>query len=208
MAEVYIERYRAWWLRVFTWRESLPIAKILALALGMACLTGLVAQVRIQTPLSPVPFTGQTFAVLAAGVLLGRYYGGVSQVLYVALGAAGVPWFNGGAAGLGQLAGPTGGYLVGFIVAALVIGYVTDAYAASRRFLPLLGLMLLVDLVFILGLGTLYLYFYLNVIMGGAVGFGAALGLGMLPFIAGDAAKAALAALMARSILPREPFNR
>ena len=86
---------------VFRWRYELSIPKKLALALGMAALTGLLAQARVQLPWSPVPVTGQTFAVLLAGVLLGRWWGGISLAIYTGLGMAGVPWFAGLNGGLG-----------------------------------------------------------------------------------------------------------
>jgi len=104
---------------VFQWRYELSVSKKLALALGVACLIGLAAQVRILLPWSPVPITGQTFAVLVAGVILGRWWGGISLALYAGLGAAGLPWFTGWSGGLGYLAGPTGGYIIGLVCSGL-----------------------------------------------------------------------------------------
>ena len=114
---------------VFRWRFELSIPKKLALALGIAGLTGLVAQFRFYIPWSPVPITGQTFAVLLAGVLLGKWWGGASLAIYAGIGAAGVPWFapqtgmpifsNGG---IDVLRGASGGYIIGFIFAALFLG--------------------------------------------------------------------------------------
>ena len=81
---------------VFRWRYELSIPKKLVLALGMAALTGLLAQVRIINPLMPdIPITGQTFAVLLAGVLLGRRWGGIGMAIFAGLGFAGLPWFSG-----------------------------------------------------------------------------------------------------------------
>jgi len=114
---------------VFRWRYELGISKKIALALGLACLTGLVAQIRIVFPWSPVPVTGQTFAVLLAGVLLGRWWGGISLAIYAGLGAAGVPWFTGWGSGLGYLGGPTGGYIIGFMLAALFLAIMAAAIA-------------------------------------------------------------------------------
>ena len=70
----------------FKWRYELSLPWKLVLALGMAALTGLLAQVRVPLPWSPVPITGQTFAVLLAGVLLGRWWGGISLAFYAGLG--------------------------------------------------------------------------------------------------------------------------
>jgi biotin transport system substrate-specific component len=86
----------------------------------------LLAQVAIPLPFSPVPITGQTFAVLLVGVLLGSRRGGLGVLLYLLEGAAGLPFFAGGTAGLARLAGPTGGYLVGFVVAAIVVGLLAE----------------------------------------------------------------------------------
>ena len=123
---------------VFRWRYQLSIPWKLVLALGMACLVGLLAQVRLPIPWSPVPVTGQTFAILLAGVLMGRWWGGVSMAIYAGLGFAGLPWFTGWSSGLGA----TGGYIIGFILATLFLGYFTDKYVRLRSFPGMLGLML------------------------------------------------------------------
>ncbi len=199
----YATRFAAVRTAVFTRRDALSWAGKLGLALAFAAMTGLAAQIRIPLPFSPVPITGQTFAVLAAGILLGRNFGGVSMIMYAGLGAAGIPWFNGGIGGPAVLTGPTGGYLAGFIVAAMIIGYVSDRYPTARRFGPMFALMLTVDLLVIYGLGLLWLAIYLSVIKGAAVSFAGVFALGAAPFIAGDIVKAAAAALMARSVLPK-----
>jgi biotin transport system substrate-specific component len=199
---------------VFRWRYELSVPKKLALALGMAVLTGLVAQARIPLPWSPVPITGQTFAVLLAGVLMGRWWGGVSQALYVGLGVAGVPWFAPGegmpifsSGGLGVLTGPTGGYLIGFIFAALLLGHFTDKYVRSRSFLAMLGLMLVANFVLIYVPGLLQLGLWLDLVKGSPVSFGDLLGMGAVPFIIGDITKAAAAAAIARGVTPKQAYN-
>ncbi len=192
---------------VFRWRYELSIPKKLVLALGMACLTGLVAQIRIVLPWSPVPVTGQTFAVLLAGVLLGRWWGGISLAIYASLGAVGVPWFAGWGSGLGYLAGPTGGYIIGFILAALFLGYFTDTYIRSRSFLSMLALMLLANFTLIYVPGLLQLGLWLNLVQGEPVAFTTLLSLGALPFIAGDITKAVMAAAIARGVTPKSAYN-
>ena len=84
------------------------------------------AQVKIPIPFTPVPLTGQTFAVLLVGAALGSKRGAISLVLYTLMGALGLPFFAGGASGLAYLSGPTLGYLVGFIAAAYVIGLLAE----------------------------------------------------------------------------------
>ena len=87
-----------------------------------AALTGVIAIIKIPLPFTPVPITLQTVMVLLSGALLGSNLGALSQILYVLLGIIGLPIFAGGSSGLGVLFGPTGGYLVGFIIAAFVVG--------------------------------------------------------------------------------------
>ncbi len=192
---------------VFRWRCELSIPKKLALALGMAMLAGLLAQARIPLPWSPVPVTGQTFAVLLAGVLLGRWWGGISLAVYTGLGVAGVPWFQGLNGGLGYLAGPTGGYIVGFILAALFLGHLTDKYIRSRSFLSMLGLMLFANFVLIYVPGLIWLGFWLNLVKGEPATLTGLLTMGAIPFIAGDITKAVLAAAIARGVTPKLAYN-
>jgi biotin transport system substrate-specific component len=199
----YTERFKTVRAAAFARRDALSFVSKVALALAFAAMTGIAAQIRVPLPFTPVPITGSTFAVLAAGVLLGRNFGGFSMASYVALGAAGVPWFNGGGVGLSYLAGPTGGYLLGFIAAAMIIGYVTDKFPAARNFAPMLGLMLAVNFLVIHGLGLAWLGVYLSVIKGAAVSFAGVFALGTAPFIVGDIFKTTAAALMAKTVLPK-----
>ena len=208
MAISALDRYRYWRYNAFRWRYELGIAQKAGLALGMACLTGLVAQIRIPLPWTPVPITGQTFAVLLAGILLGRWWGGISQVFYVGIGAAGVPWFAGWSGGIGILTGPTGGYLIGFILAALFLGFFTDTFINSRGFFPMLGLMFFANFVLIHGPGLLWLSLWASLIKGKAfASFYALLMAGTIPFIPGDITKAVAAALITKGVSPKEAYN-
>jgi biotin transport system substrate-specific component len=191
----------------FTWRYELGIPKKLVLALGMACLTGLVAQVRFPLPWTPVPISGQTFAVLLAGVLLGRWWGGVSLAIYAGMGAIGLPWFAGWSGGIGILAGPSGGYVIGFILAALFLGHFTDKYIRSRSFISMLGLMLFANFVLIYIPGLIQLHFWLSLAKGEAVSLSQLLMMGAVPFIAGDITKAVAAAAIARVVTPKQAYN-
>ena len=194
-------------LEDFRWRCELSIPKKLILALGIALLTGLAAQLRVQLPWSPVPITGQTFAVLLAGVLLGKWWGGASMGLYAGLGIAGVPWFTGFGAGIGYLAGPTGGYVIGFILASLFLGYFTDKYVRARSFVSMLALMLFANFILIYGPGLLQLGMWLSLVKGQSVTLSSVLMMGAVPFIVGDITKAVLAALIARGITPKIAYN-
>jgi biotin transport system substrate-specific component len=95
------------------------------LVASFALLTALAAQVRIPLPFTPVPITGQTFAVLLSGAALGRYAGAASQVLYVILGLF-LPFYAGGASGWSYASGATGGFLLGFIASAWIVGYLAE----------------------------------------------------------------------------------
>jgi biotin transport system substrate-specific component len=193
-----LDGYRAARRRAFEWRAELSVAGKVALALGMAVLTGLMAQVRLPVPGTPVPVTGQTLAVLLAGILLGARYGLLSQVIYVALGCAGVPWFTGFSGGIEWLArGVTGGYLVGFVVAAGFVGYVTQKSRASRSFLGQLGLML-GGSAMILSCGALHYGLCLR------AGLAATMWAAVVPFVAGDVIKSVVAASVSTALLPKE----
>ena len=93
---------------------------------GFSLLTAGLAQARIPLPYTPVPLTGQTFAVLLAGAVLGARRGFASQATYLALGAMGLPVFAGGIGGFPHLLGPTGGYLWSFPIAAGLLGWLTE----------------------------------------------------------------------------------
>ena len=213
----------------YRWRYESDFLVNLGLAGLSACLTGFGALVKVYLPWTPVPITGQLFFVLASAVLLGKYYGGLSQVLYAFIGILGVPWFAGsntnpqtlvegvpglyrGVGGLAILAGPTFGYILGFVVAALLIGWAIDSRVRYRRPAPL-GLLLLAStgIVYLLGAAWFYAWW--------TTGFGVAAGRGSLsfedlmiraviPFIPLDLVKAGIVLGIGSVILPNRPFAR
>ncbi len=187
---------------IFSWRDSLSITGRITLALGMAIATGLLAQVRVPLPWTPVPLTGQTFAVLLAGVLLGRRWGGISQVLYVTLGVAGVPWFAGWSGGSAVLLGPTGGYLIGFVLAAMFVGHFSERCLRGRKFAYLFGLLLIANFVFIHVPGLVHLRVWYALAGGSATSFKMLFLAGTAPFIVGDIVKVGAAATVAAAITP------
>ncbi|HET7685510.1 MAG TPA: biotin transporter BioY [Candidatus Limnocylindria bacterium] len=120
-----------------------PAARAALLVTAGAALTALAAQVSFKVPGIEVPFTGQTAAVLLTGAALGGRLGPASMLLYIALGAVGLPVYSGGAHGIGQLIGHTGGYLVGFVVATAIVGRLAergwDRTAGRAALLMVLG---------------------------------------------------------------------
>lgn len=123
--------------------------------ISFSILTAISAQVSI--PIKPVPFTLQTMIVLLAGAFLGSKNGAYSQVLYILLGATGLPVFAhtaDGTMGIARLMGPTGGYLLAFPLAAYLVGYLTEK---NQKYLSVIISMFAAELIIIF-FGTLYLY--------------------------------------------------
>lgn len=193
--------------RFFKWRYSLSIANKILFAIGIACLTGFMAQIKFSLPWTPVPVTGQTFAVLLAGIFLGNWWGGISQIIYLVMGVAGIPWFSNMSGGFNILIGPTGGYLIGFILAAFFLGYFSDKYIMTRNFLPMFGLMLFANffLIYIPGLLQLSIWFY--IVKGSGLSLMKLLWIGAIPFIIGDITKIVTAAALTKLITPKESYN-
>ena len=163
-------------------------AVTVALVIGFALLTAFAAQVIIPLPFTPVPITGQTFAVLLAGAALGSRAGAASQGLYVLLGALGLPFYAGGASGWSRVTGASGGYLIGFIAAA----YIAGALAERRqdRTVPSAIPAFLASTAVIYVFGVTWLAH--------VGGFSAteALEKGMVPFVFGDIIKITAAGLL------------
>lgn len=153
---------------------------------GFIFLTALGALIRIPLPFTPVPITLQTFFVLLSGALLGRRLGPLSQGGYVFLGSFGVPLFAGGGGYL-HILGPTGGYLIGFIMASWIVGRSLDSGKGVTFFKVLLVMSFAFLVIYLLG--ALHLALVVN------VGFRRAIFMGVFPFIPGDALKLLAAAL-------------
>jgi biotin transport system substrate-specific component len=144
---------------------------------------------KIQVPLWPVPMTMQTFVVLTLGVAYGWRLAGATTLLYLAIGAVGLPVFAGGwseGGGIVHLYGPTAGYLVGFVVAAAMVGRLAER-GWDRNPVTAAAAMVIGNLA-IYGLGLAWLTY----LIGGA----SALEFGFLPFLLGDAIKVALGAAL------------
>ncbi len=144
------------------------------------------AYIIIPTP--PVPITLQTLFLMLAGTLLGGRLGAMSQIVYILIGLMGLPVFAGGKAGLGVLFGPTGGYLIGFVAAAFVIGWMMqmkkNAGAAWAAFSMVVG----TALIYLLGVAQLSIVAKLSLIK--------AVSLGVVPFLIGDAVKVTAAVII------------
>jgi len=156
------------------------------LVVGFACLTAALAQISFWV--GPVPITGQTFAVLLTGALLGSRRGALSQLSYLAIGATGIPyWFAlGGPPGIARLVGPTGGYLIGFVAVAFFVGWLAER-GWDRRVWTAVPAMLAGETVLYV-FGLLWLVHFVTV--------DKVLQVGLYPFVVGDLIKVAAAALI------------
>ncbi|MEW2083775.1 biotin transporter BioY [Streptomyces sp. NPDC005283] len=164
--------------------DLLPASRTrdIALVIGGAALTGIAAQLTVPVPGSPVPVSGQTFAALLVGTALGARRGFLSLALYAVVGMAGMPWFAEGASGYAM---PSFGYILGMLLAATVVGALARR-GADRSVLRTAGAMV-VGSVIIYAVGVPYLALATGMTMSQAVAAG------LVPFLIGDALKAALA---------------
>jgi len=171
---------------------AIPAApRAILLMLAGSAFVALSAQ--LQVPLWPVPMTGQTFAVLIVGVAYGWRLGAATLLLYMAEGAMGIPVFAKAAAGPAVLMGPTGGYIMGFILAAAIIGYLAERGWDRNVWSMALAMAIGNLAIYLLGLPWLAVYL---AGVGVEQPVAAAIAGGLTPFLLGDALKLALAACL------------
>ena len=139
---------------------------------------------RQELPFTPVPVTAQTFVVILAGLILGSTFGSLSMLMYLFTGLAGLPFFSGSVAGLAILKSPTIGYIIGFFLAAQIIGRLSHN--------PILAIAL--------GTMTIYMTGVVGLMMILNISMVDAFSIGVIPFMIGDMIKAALAVLIAYQI--------
>ncbi len=176
----------------YTWLFDLAIGHKLMLAIFMAGITGIFAQIRIPLGFTPVPITGQVFTVLLSGILLGHGYGAAAMLFYLIAGFAGIPWFTGAQGGL--LIGPTTGYLIGFVPAAAIIGWLLEK-KRIYNFLSIISAMFL-GILIIYAFGAIQFALFMK------TSFQATMTMAVLPFIAFDAVKAIIAAGISKLLIP------
>lgn len=165
-----------------------------------AALTAVGALIRIPLPANPIPLTLQVFFVLLAGAILGAKLGALSQIIYLLLGAIGLPVFSGGTSGFGVIFGPTGGYLIGFILAAFTVGHLIarEREASAVK----------TTLFFLVGILVIYIFGTAQLALVAKISIGQAILGGVLPFLPLDIVKAILAAsllIKLRSHIEIEP---
>lgn len=156
----------------------------IVLVVAASCVTALAAQAEIRLGFTPVPVTLQSLAVCLVGAALGSRRGALAMLLYLAEGAFGLPFFAGGAAGAAHLAGPTGGYLIGFVPAAFVIGWLAERGWDRSPWMAAAAMATGTLVLFACGLAQLAAF----------VGPSRVLELGLYPFVWGAVLKVAAAA--------------
>ena len=171
-----------------------------AWVIAFSLVTAACAQISIHVPFSPVPITGQTFAVLLSGAVLGWRRGFLSQVVYLAEGAAGLPVFADGAGSALHLVGPSGGFLLCFPVAAALVGYLVEQ-GVARSAWKLAGALVSADVLILLA-GSTWLRLLFQ------VPFARAWLLGFYPFLIADVAKVALLGCALPRVLRRFEVSR
>lgn len=157
---------------------------LIALMTAVTCVLG---PLSIPLPFSPVPISLTNFAIFLAIFVLGMENGTISFIIYLLLGAVGVPVFSSFRGGLQVLAGPTGGYLIGFIFLALIMGFALDHF--DRKLVPtIIGM--IIGMVVCYAFGTVWLAKLLS------LSFKEGLMMGVIPYLPGDAAKIIIAAIV------------
>jgi biotin transport system substrate-specific component len=163
-------------------------AASLAAVVGFAAFTALAAQISFRIPPIAVPFTGSTLAVLLTGGVLGSRRGAASMFLYVLAGAIGLPVYAEQSSGLDTFVGATAGYLVGFIVAAFVVGKFAERRWDRKIAKSLVG--------FVLGSAIIYVFGVIGLMINLDMGLSGAISNGVVPFLVWDAVKATAAGLL------------
>jgi len=152
-----------------------------------AALTAVCTFINIPLPFTPIPINLATLSVFLAGGLLGAKYGALSQLIYIMIGSLGLPIFSNYQGGLGVLVGPTGGFLVGYVIAAFIIGLIMNPIIksndASRLYVIKIVLACLAGMTTYFTTGTLWFMYITN------TGLYAALFACVIPFLIGDALK-------------------
>lgn len=157
---------------------------LIALMTAVTCVLG---PLSIPLPFSPVPISLTNFAIFLAIFVLGMKSGTISFIIYLLLGAVGVPVFSSFRGGFQVLAGPTGGYLIGFIFLALIMGFTLDHF--DRKLVPtIIGM--IIGMAVCYAFGTVWLAKLLS------LSFKEGLMMGVIPYLPGDAAKIIIAAIV------------
>ena len=189
---------------IFTWHLDLSWAYKLLLSIGFALLTAYAAQVYIPLSWTPVPITLQTGVVLLSGILLKKWWGGLSQLLYLIAGLIGLPVFSSMTFGFDARTG----YFFGFVLTSFLVGHVVERFKTksfkTRSFVKLVSIISLIYVLSIYGLGCLYLAGWIYFTKGFLPTISNLLWMGVIPFLIGDGLKIMLVSLFTTMVLPNK----
>ena len=163
-------------------KSSIYRIALIGVMTAITCILG-----PLSIPIGIVPISLTTFAIYLTVILLGWKNGTISYLVYLLVGLAGIPVFSGFSSGLGKLAGPTGGYLIGFIFLAMISGIFIEIFR-GKFYMYVIGMLLGSFVLY--AFGTAWLAYHLH------LSFHAALAVGVMPFIPGDIAKIAAAVVV------------
>ena len=169
-----------------------PGVRPMVYASMFAALTAVGALIRIPIPISPVPLTLQVFFVLLTGLVLGSRWGATSMAVYVMLGIIGFPVFSGGSSGIGVILGPTGGYLIGFVMGAFITGLTVENLGRST-IVMITAMVAGLTVIYAIGVLQLFIIADMPSIQEAAM-------IGVLPFLIGDMIKLIAAFAVAKRI--------
>ena len=186
-----LEQWGKLWEEFYNKFTSLTTIHRIAIAILFTVLTALSAQIYLPLPFTPVPITGQVFTVLLCGILLGKNIGALSQIMYFTGGAIGINWFSATSAGIIR---PTTGYIVGFILAAYIVGLITEKN--RTRISIIYGMLASIAVLHLCGI--LWLICLLR------ISFYKAFLIGTAPFIPFDIIKAYFAGIIGNFMLKRK----
>lgn len=175
-------------------KKTLLSTKELVLISLITAITCILAPFSIPIPISPVPITLTNLVLYVSVFLLGWKRSTISYIIYLLLGLVGLPVFSGFSGGLGKFAGPTGGYLVGFIFLTIIAGFFVDRFSGSIPFY-IVGMLLGSAVMY--AFGTVWLAAQLDLT------FAQGLAAGVIPYLLGDAVKIAIAVIIAPMIKRR-----
>ena len=175
---------------LYSYIKPNSFVKELPILLSFNLLLVLCSYLSFTVPFSPVPITGQTFGVLLVGMVLGKTRGTAVVLAYLLEGFAGLPVFAGGSAGAAKFFGPTGGYLIGFLAAAYLVGMLADRGWDKSYAKTLISMTIGTAVVFVAGLAQLSFF----------VPEGTLLSMGFIPFIPGALVKIAAASAILPSV--------
>ena len=176
--------------KIETLTKHQSVVVTISVAFAGSLLLALLAHLSIPVPFSPVPITGQTFGILFLGAVLGSRIGTLSVIIYISEGLIGLPVFAGGSMGFLYLLGPTGGYLIGFIPAVYLVGYLSEQGWINSFTSAFLTMTIGTSVIFIFGISWLAV----------TAGLGTALSIGLYQYIPGAIIKIVLATVTIYSI--------